>query len=75
MKRFEIPKYYKSNLIKNIKNIRKEQDPTKKDFTPSVLKFKNIKITLPRHFGFCYGVENAIEITYDIIKQNPNNFM
>ena len=72
MKRFKIPKYYESNLIKEIKNIRKEQDPRKKDFSPSILKFNNINIILPRHFGFCYGVENAVEITYDIINKNPN---
>ena len=72
MKSFKIPKYYKSNLIKEIKNIRKELDPKRKNFQPSILKFKNINIILPRHFGFCYGVENAIEITYNIIEKYPN---
>ena len=54
MKSFKIPKYYKSNLIKEIKEIRKEQDPRRKNFEPSILKLKNINIVLPRHFGFCY---------------------
>jgi 4-hydroxy-3-methylbut-2-enyl diphosphate reductase len=27
---------------------------------------------LARHFGFCYGVENAIEIAYKAIKENPD---
>ncbi|HDZ58871.1 MAG TPA: 4-hydroxy-3-methylbut-2-enyl diphosphate reductase, partial [Ignavibacteriales bacterium] len=26
---------------------------------------------LARHFGFCYGVENAIEIAYKTIEENP----
>lgn len=26
---------------------------------------------LARHFGFCYGVENAIEISYRAIEENP----
>lgn len=26
---------------------------------------------LARHFGFCYGVENAIEISYKAIEENP----
>lgn len=72
MKSFKIPKYYKSNLIKEIKEIRKEQDPRRKNFEPSILKLKNINIVLPRHFGFCYGVENAVEITYNIIEENKN---
>ena len=27
---------------------------------------------LARHFGFCYGVENAIEISYRAIQENPD---
>lgn len=27
---------------------------------------------LARHFGFCYGVENAIEISYKAIEENPD---
>jgi 4-hydroxy-3-methylbut-2-enyl diphosphate reductase len=26
---------------------------------------------VPRHFGFCYGVENAIEISYRAVEENP----
>lgn len=26
---------------------------------------------LARHFGFCYGVENAIEISYNAVEENP----
>ncbi|MEI2707742.1 MAG: hypothetical protein V9E96_01840 [Chitinophagaceae bacterium] len=28
-------------------------------------------IYLARHFGFCYGVENAIEIAFRTIDENP----
>lgn len=27
---------------------------------------------LPRHFGFCYGVENAIEISYKALEENSD---
>lgn len=27
---------------------------------------------IPRHFGFCYGVENAIEISYKALEENPD---
>lgn len=43
----------------------------KQDFTPSVLDFGPVQFYLARHFGFCYGVENAIEISYRAIEENP----
>lgn len=42
----------------------------KKDFTPTLLDFGPVQIYLARHFGFCYGVENAIEIAFTTIEQN-----
>lgn len=72
MKNFEIPVYYKSNFIQQIKEIRKERDHYKKDFSPTVLDFGSVEIYLARHFGFCYGVENAIEIAYKTIEENPD---
>lgn len=72
MKNFEIPIYYKSSIIQKIKNIRKERDHYKKDFSPTILDFGPVKIYLARHFGFCYGVENAIEIAYKTIQENPD---
>lgn len=70
MKNFDIPIYYKSTFIQKIKELRKERDHYKKDFTPTVLKFGPVQIYLARHFGFCYGVENAIEIAYKTIEEN-----
>lgn len=72
MKNFDIPIYYKSSIIQKIKELRKERDHYKKDFSPTVLDFGPIQIYLARHFGFCYGVENAIEIAYKTIEDNPN---
>ena len=72
MKKFEIPNFYKSSIIAEIKKIRKEKDPKKKDFSPSIIDFGPVQFHLARHFGFCYGVENAIEISYKAIKENPN---
>ena len=44
----------------------------KKDFTPTLLEFNGLQIYLARHFGFCYGVENAIEISFRTIDENPD---
>ncbi len=71
MKKFDIPEHYRSGIIAEVKNRRKSRDPRKQDFSPSVLDFGSITFLLPRHFGFCYGVENAIEISYKAIKENP----
>jgi 4-hydroxy-3-methylbut-2-en-1-yl diphosphate reductase len=71
MKQFEVPVYYRSGLIGKVKQIRKERDPRKKDFSPSVLDFGSIQVMLARHFGFCYGVENAIEIAHKALEENP----
>lgn len=71
MKQFEVPVFYRSPLISAIKKSRKENDKLKKDFTPSLLNFGSVQIFLARHFGFCYGVENAIEIAFKTVEENP----
>ena len=71
MKQFDVPIIYRSPLISAIKNKRKQQDKMKKDFTPTLLDFGPLQIYLARHFGFCYGVENAIDIAFRTIEENP----
>ncbi len=71
MKSFEIPIIYRSPLISAIKKKRKEADKMKKDFSPTLLDLGPLKIWLARHFGFCYGVENAIEIAFRTVEENP----
>ena len=64
MKSFNVPTTYRSPLISAIKNKRKQADKLKKDLSPTLLDLGPVKIFLARHFGFCYGVENAIEISF-----------
>jgi 4-hydroxy-3-methylbut-2-enyl diphosphate reductase len=71
MKKFDIPDFYKSPIIAKIKELRKNEDPRKQDYSPTALDFGPIKFLIARHFGFCYGVENAIEVVYRIIDENP----
>ncbi len=71
MKTFNVPVIYRSPLISAVKNRRKQQDKMKKDFTPTLLDLGSLQIYLARHFGFCYGVENAIEISFRTIEENP----
>jgi 4-hydroxy-3-methylbut-2-enyl diphosphate reductase len=72
MKTFNVPIIYRSPLITAIKNKRKQEDRMKKDFTPTFLDLGPLQIFLARHFGFCYGVENAIEIAFRTIEENPD---
>jgi 4-hydroxy-3-methylbut-2-en-1-yl diphosphate reductase len=71
MKQFNVPGFYRSNLISAIKNKRRQADKLKKDFSPTLLDLGPVQIYLARHFGFCYGVENAIEIAFRTIDENP----
>ena len=71
MKQFDVPVFYRSPLISAIKKKRKEADKMKKDFSPTLLDFGPVQISLARHFGFCYGVENAIDIAFRTVAENP----
>ncbi len=68
---FQIPSFYRSSIISTIKDARRIQDHRKKDLTPSVLELGPIRFKIARHFGFCYGVENAIEIAFRALSENP----
>lgn len=72
MKTFDIPIFYRSPVISKIKHSRKLNDPRKKDYSPTELDFGPVVFYIARHFGFCYGVENAIEISYKAIEENPD---
>jgi len=63
-RQFDVPVFYRSPIIARVKAARRVTDPRKRDLSPSVLDFGPVRFKLARHFGFCYGVENAIEIAY-----------
>ena len=72
MKQFEVPEFYRSPIISKVKAKRKLEDPRKKDFTPTEINLGKVTFIIARHFGFCYGVENAIEKSYKAIQENPD---
>ncbi|MCW3075878.1 MAG: 4-hydroxy-3-methylbut-2-enyl diphosphate reductase [Bacteroidetes bacterium] len=71
MKTFKVPEFYKSPIISKVKQYLRLQDPRKKNVNPAVLDFGPVKYFIARHFGFCYGVENAIEIAFKALDENP----
>lgn len=72
MRKFNIPVFYKSSIITRLKDFRNLIDPKKKDLSPTELDFGPVKFLIARHFGFCYGVQNAIEISYKTLEENPD---
>lgn len=71
-KTFNIPDIYKSPIIRKVKEATKITDPMKKDLEPTLLDFGPVQFYIPRFFGFCYGVENAIDIAYRAVEQHPD---
>jgi 4-hydroxy-3-methylbut-2-enyl diphosphate reductase len=70
VKTFTIPEFYRSSVISSIKEFRKISDPRKKNLDPFVLDCGPVVFLIPRHFGFCYGVENAIEKSFAALDEN-----
>ena len=69
---FKLPHFYHSPIISVVKQARRDTDARKRDLSPSVLDFGPVRFKIARHFGFCYGVENAIEIAYQALAENPD---
>jgi 4-hydroxy-3-methylbut-2-enyl diphosphate reductase len=71
-KKFDIPEFYRSPLIKRIKDAQQAADPKRKQLKPARITHNGITVLIPRYFGFCFGVQNAIEIAYDALDKNPD---
>ena len=69
-RKFNVPQFYRSSAIGRIKQVRLQADPRKKDLSPTVLELGALRLKIARHFGFCFGVENAIEIAYRAVEEN-----
>jgi 4-hydroxy-3-methylbut-2-enyl diphosphate reductase len=69
-RRFDTREKYQGPIITRIKQARQAADPRKRDLAPSRLDFGPLRVVLARHFGFCYGVENAVEIAYHTLAES-----
>lgn len=69
-RQFDIPEFYRSPVITVLKQARRARDRYRKDLDPTVVDLGHVRFKIARHFGFCYGVENAIEIAYRAIHEN-----
>ena len=70
MKHFVLPTYYDSELISELKEIRTKNEK-RTDYSPTKISIGKLNFFIPKYFGFCFGVKNAIEICYKTIQENP----
>jgi 4-hydroxy-3-methylbut-2-enyl diphosphate reductase len=60
---------YQSALCEVIKRLKRTKERSSE--SPAELDFGAVRYVLPSHFGFCLGVQNAIERAYETIAENP----
>lgn len=60
---------YQSELCRAIKAARRTKEKTAG--APAVIDFGAVSYVIPSHFGFCLGVQNAIERAYETVATNP----
>ena len=70
-RKFNVPGAYASSIVSTIKSARSSADPRKRDLSPSILDFGPFRFKIARHFGFCFGVEHAIDIAWQALEENP----
>ena len=68
-KEYDLGKYaplYRNSIFSLLKGSRRggQMEPFELDFGP-------VSFMVARHFGFCKGVENAIEVAYETLTRNP----
>ena len=60
---------YQSSLCHAIKEARRTKERSSGE--PAIIDFGAVEFVIPSHFGFCLGVQNAIERAYETVAQNP----
>lgn len=60
---------YQSALCQAIKAAKRQRERSAD--SPACLDFGPVRYVLPSHFGFCLGVQNAIERAYETLAENP----
>jgi 4-hydroxy-3-methylbut-2-en-1-yl diphosphate reductase len=59
---------YRNSIFSQVK----DQRPSRDRLAPISLDFGPVAFHVARHFGFCKGVENAIEVAYDTLSRYPD---
>lgn len=65
-----VPNHYAGPAIQRIKDFR--QDEGKRSLAPTLLTVGRLEVLVPRHFGFCFGVERAIHMAFSALERHPD---
>ena len=64
-----VPNHYAGPIIQQIKDFRLEHG--RRSLAPTALQIGRVQLLVPRHFGFCFGVERAIHMAFATLKNLP----
>ena len=64
-----VPNHYAGPIIQQVKDFRSSVG--KRSLSPTLLVIGQLKVLIPRHFGFCFGVERAIHMAFSTLEQHP----
>ena len=64
-----VPNHYAGTVIQRIKDFRQEEG--KRSLAPTCLSIGQLEVLVPRHFGFCFGVERAIHMAFSALERHP----
>ncbi len=66
-----VPNHYAGPIIQKVKDFR--QANGKRSLSPTLLEIGQLQVLIPRHFGFCFGVERAIHMAFSTLEKNPQH--
>jgi len=64
-----VPNHYAGPIIQRVKDYR--QECGRRSLAPTSLALGDLELLIPRHFGFCFGVERAIHMAFSALERNP----
>ena len=65
-----VPNHYGGTIIQKVKDFRLEHG--KRALNPTRLTIGELEVLIPRHFGFCFGVERAIHMAFSALDNHPD---
>ena len=66
-----VPNHYAGPIIQKVKDFRLANG--KRSLSPTLLEICQLQVLIPRHFGFCFGVERAIHMAFSTLEKNPDH--
>ena len=65
-----VPNHYAGPIIQRIKDFRRQVG--RKQLAPTLLEIGRLQVLVPRHFGFCFGVERAIHMAFSALEDRKS---